>query len=250
MKIKFLFYLVFIYFFIINTGSCFAQGQISRPPKHNSTPQKTSSQMSSTTKTTTYKGKENGHDWVDLGLPSGTKWATCNIGTDDFDYYGDFFVWGNPQIITNENIAWNKRPQYYKQDTFRGLINYDPASKLWGSKWQTPSKEQWTELIDSCIFTWTNEYDGGIWVKSKINGQKIYIPACGGCTGTQGYDYPTIVGLYWTSTSAPTENIYGENVKDFAYCFSFDENQENVVRLRFLTDPRQACLSIRPVLNK
>lgn len=210
-----------------------AQGKIERP-----------SSSSKSAKTT---GTLNGHNYVDLGLPSGTKWATCNIGTDKFDYYGDYFVWGNPRVITNDNVSWNLRPQYYGQSSFSGLAEYDPARALWGGRWQTPSKEAFEELVEYCTFTWTDEYDGGVWAQSKRNGEKIYFPASGGCSGTQGYDYAGIVGLYWTSISAPTESTYGDKITDFAFCFQLTQSDSSLCKIR--TEPRQACLSIRPILQ-
>ena len=115
--------------------NCFGQGKIERPSLSNKT--------SSTT------GVLDGHKYVDLGLPSGTKWATCNIGTDKLDYYGDYFVWGNPTIITNDNLDWNLRPQYYRQSSFSGLSEYDPAKAIWGGRWHTPSKD---EIESFCNF--------------------------------------------------------------------------------------------------
>lgn len=207
-----------------------SQGKIERP-----------SSLNTTSKT---KGAINGHSYVDLGLPSGTKWATCNIGTDKFDYYGNLFVWGNPEVVTDD--SWSKRPTYYDQSSFAGLLKYDPAAASWGEKWQTPTKEDFIELIDNCIFIWTNDYDGGVWVQSKQNGQKIYLPACGGCSGTQGYDYIGIVGLYWTSNAAPKEFTY-KGVTDYAYCMQFIKTEAETIIPTIRTDPRKACLSIRPV---
>lgn len=193
-------------------------------------------------------GTINGHEWVDLGLPSGTKWATCNVGTDKFDYYGGYFVWGNIQIVNDEN----ERPTYYNQtSSFSGLAEFDPAKAVWGGTWRTPTREEFQELIANCTFTWTDEYDGGVWAESKSNGQKIYFPACGGCSGTQGFDYFEIVGLYWSSSAAPTENTY-KNVTDYAYCVQFmkDNKGNQSLTPSIRTNPRHACLSIRPVMSK
>lgn len=212
--------------------NCFGQGKIERPSLSNKT--------SSTT------GVLDGHKYVDLGLPSGTKWATCNIGTDKFDYYGDYFVWGNPTIITNDNLDWNLRPQYYRQSSFSGLSEYDPAKAIWGGRWHTPSKDEIEELLQFCTFTWTNEYDGGVWIQSKKNGGKIYLPACGGCSGTQGYDYAGIVGLYWTSNASPTETTYN-GVYDYSYCMQFVKAEDGTITPTIRTNPRKACLSIRAV---
>ena len=141
---------------------------VSAQGKENDRP--TSSSKSSIT-----TGILNGHKYVDLGLPSGTKWATCNVGTDKFDYYGNLFVWGNPAAVTDD--SWSKRPSYYEQSSFGGLKEYDPATAIWGVSWQTPTKDDFIELINNCVFTWTDEYDGGVWAYSKRNGQKIYFPA-------------------------------------------------------------------------
>lgn len=213
----------------------FAQGKIERPSTSN--------------KTSSMTGIRNGHQYVDLGLPSGTKWATCNVGTDKFDYYGDFFVWGSPIVITNDNIAWEARPKYYEKNSFVGLKEYDPATAIWGGKWRTPTKEEFMELFDNCIFTWTDEYDGGVWVQSKRNGNKIYFPACGGCSGTQGYDYIGIVGFYWTSDVAPMETTY-KGVNDYSYCMQFVKTEKVQITPTIRTNPRQACLSIRPVYKQ
>lgn len=221
----------------------YGQGKVTRPIRNNT--QNTSSSL----KQKPLHGSSNGHEWVDLGLPSGTKWATCNIGTDKFDYYGDYYVWGNPQYVNNSTIDWNKRPQYYsKSNSYTGLSGFDPAT-TWGANWQTPSKANFIELIDNCIFTWTDDYDGGVWVKSKINGQQIYLPAGGGCSGTQGYDYAGIVGLYWTSSSSPRETTF-PGVNDYAHCFLFLKDQSGLANPTIRTNPRQACLSIRPILVK
>lgn len=227
---------------LIGHIECFGQGKVTRiQPSANKESAKHS-----------IRGTSNGHEWVDLGLPSGTKWATCNVGTDKFDYYGDYFVWGSLQVVKDENISWSKRPSYYNLgDSFSGLVKYDPARSSWGMTWRTPTKEEFVELVEYCQFTWTDEYDGGVWVQSKRNGQKIYLPACGGCSGTQGYDYVRIAGLYWTSTAAPTENTY-RGVPDYAFCMQFiSENKDGSIIIPTIrTDPRQACLSIRPVMSK
>ena len=233
---------VILFMILLVPSLAIAQGKITRYQDTHTIPHKS----------VPTKGIENGHEWVDLGLPSGVKWATCNVGTDKFDYYGDYFVWGNPNYVTDATISWNKRPRFYNiSKSFSGIINYDPARTLWGGKWQTPTRENFMELLDNCTFMWTDEYDGGVWVTSKKNGQKIYLPACGGCSGTQGYDYVRIVGLYWSSTPAPTEDTYGNEITDFAYYFLFHGNKNNKVdKIGLFTNPRQACLSIRPVIDK
>ena len=66
-------------------------------------------------------GSANGYDYVDLGLPSGLKWATCNVGADKPEGYGDYFAWGES----------------------------DPAHVNWGGAWRMPTNEEWEELCSN-----------------------------------------------------------------------------------------------------
>ena len=119
--------------------------------------------------------EENGHEWVDLGLPSGTKWATCNVGATKPEEYGDYFAWGEttPKTsYTKENYTYKERPKTLP-------LSADAANANWGSNWRMPTSEEIEELIENCTwtFTWTEELDlGGYKVTSKINGKSIFLP--------------------------------------------------------------------------
>lgn len=178
----------------------------------------------------TYKG----HDYVDLGLPSGTLWATCNVGATTPEGYGDYFAWGETQPKTNydwstykyANGARDKLTKYcsmsvYGNNGFTDKLTTlqagdDPATANWGSGWQTPSKEQWEELKANTTSEWTTRnFVAGREFTSKKNGKTIFLPAAGyryrwddGLYGAGSYGY------YWSSslhTSHP----------DYAWFFYF-----------------------------
>ena len=134
---------------------------------------------------------------IDLGLPSGTKWACCNVGSDKPEDYGSYYAWGETQ--TKETYNWstyyycngseNSMTKYCIDDTFGKVddkTELDPeddvATVNWGSNWQIPSTEQLNELINSDYTTaeWIST-DGiyGMKITSKINGNSIFLPASG-----------------------------------------------------------------------
>lgn len=97
-------------------------------------------------------GNENGHEWVDLGLPSKTKWATCNVGANSSLSLGSFFFFDK-----NEN----------KNNTV------DPVPEQWGKKWRSPSNNDFEELVNNCNIY---KLGAGYLVVSKINNNSIFLP--------------------------------------------------------------------------
>lgn len=98
---------------------------------------------------------------VDLGLPSGTLWATCNIGAESPEDFGDYYTWG--EIETKEDYNWdtmkcyankngkNTYSVYNESDNLTTLKpSDDAATAIWGDKYHMPTKEEWEELIDNC----------------------------------------------------------------------------------------------------
>ena len=166
------------------------------------------------------------HDYVDLGLPSGTLWATCNIGATKPEEYGDYFAWGEAEPkddydwdtyqYANEDDDEYKLTKYCnrKDDGFNGFIDSltelqrgdDPASSR-GSGWCTPTKTQWDELLEYTTYKWTtrNGVQGCLFT-SKKNGETLFLPAAGGRwyneLGDAGSD-----GYYW-SRSLYTDDPY------------------------------------------
>lgn len=120
-------------------------------------------------------GKKQGYTWVNLGLPSGTKWATCNVGGSSPTDIGNYYAWG--QISSEKDI-----PCIYgwMPDNICGNNKYDAATCAWGSAWKTPSKQQAHELCTYCSFAST-KIDGKTVIKvtSKRNKACIYLPLTG-----------------------------------------------------------------------
>ena len=171
------------------------------------------------------------HEYVDLGLPSGTKWATCNVGASEPEEYGDYFAWGEtkPKSIYDwSTYKWCKGSEttltkYCTQSEYgyNGFTDNltelqpedDAATANWGSGWRMPSLDQMKELFNSSYTTWEwTQLNGvnGRKVTSKSNGNSIFLPAAG-CrydsslfgTGSNGY--------YWSRllyTSSPNIACY------------------------------------------
>ena len=165
-------------------------------------------------------GEIAGHGYVDLGLPSGLKWATCNVGATSAEDYGDYFAWGetNPKAeYTYENsITYGEQ-----MSDISGNAQYDAATANWGGSWRMPTIDEMRELVDHCEWEWTqvNGVDG-----SKVigpNGSCIFLPAAGvrygASLGYVGYN-----GYYWSSTP------YDGNYDDEAYSFGFYDGDECV----------------------
>ena len=164
------------------------------------------------------------HDYVDLGLPSRTLWATCNIGANRPEDYGDYFAWGETVGYNGGKTTFNwstykwcegsydTQTKYcynssYGNDGFTdgktGLdLEDDAAYANWGPNWRMPTLEQFEELINSdyTTTTWTNQngVDGRL-ITSKSNSRTLFLPAAGyrddSSLGNAGSD-----GLYWSRT--------------------------------------------------
>ena len=181
-------------------------------------------------------GTLNGHDWVDLGLPSGLKWATCNVGASSPEGYGDYYAWG--ETTTKSSYTKDNSTTYGKEmSDIGGNVTYDVARKQWGSSWRLPTQAEFEELLDedNCTWEWTTQSGvNGYKVTSKVNGKSIFLPAAGMRAG-QLFDDGSR-GIYWSST--PHVIVTTGSV----YCLSFDSGDHDMG----LTD-RQLGRSVRPV---
>ena len=120
---------------------------------------------------------------IDLGLPSGTKWACCNVGASAPEDYGNYYAWGETQpksVYSMDNY------QYYNSNT--GFVNigsdiastgYDAATANWGAPWCMPSLAQIRELLNNTTSTWTTE--NGVYGRKFTgpNGNTMFLPAAG-----------------------------------------------------------------------
>ena len=203
--------------------------------------------------TTDTSGIDNGHAYVDLGLPSGTLWATTNVGAATPEQSGDYFAWGEtqPKTIYNSSTyifsdAKGKTFYKYNTDASKGVIDNktnldsidDAASVNWGSTWRTPTYVELSELNSNCIWVWTS-VNGvkGQRVTSKKNGNSIFLPATGYMSGKTHSNYGMIG--YYQSSSLRT------HIADNAYYFYFRSSYVGTSSIG-----RQHGLTVRPVLGK
>ena len=166
------------------------------------------------------------HEYVDLGLPSGLLWATCNIGADSPQDYGDYFAWGETQ--TKYTYDWSTY-QYcngsgstltkYCNNScygYNGFIDNltillpedDVATANWGTGWRMPTKEEWIELYYNTASIWTtqNGVNGRLFTAS--NGNSLFLPAAGYRFDTSCFADVGRYGFYWSSslnTDSPSQ---------------------------------------------
>ena len=124
------------------------------------------------------KNEINGHEYVDLGLPSGLKWATCNIGANTPEDYGDYFAWGEIKSKDKYTLSNYKIRLGIRKNEISGT-QYDAARIKWGARWRMPTKIELQELINNCIRSRTtiNGKDG--YKITGPNGNSIFLPAAG-----------------------------------------------------------------------
>lgn len=176
----------------------------------------------------------NGHEYVDLGLPSGTLWATCNIGADSPLEYGNYFSWAEtqPKDAYNWDVykychgdgdhltKYCSKFYYgynYKTDTLTVLQPGDDAATAnWGSGWCMPTATQWRELMENTTHKWVTMK--GVKGRSFTgsNGKTLFLPANGDQWG-EAVNCSGIYGYYW-SRSLSIE------VSRDAWCFYFDSD--------------------------
>ena len=191
----------------------------------------------------------NGHAYVDLGLPSGLLWATCNVGATTPEEYGDYFAWGETakkNSYTWANYKWsdgsmqsltkyNNRNDYGIVDNLSELLPSDDAAVVnWGGCWRMPTYAEWEELCNTDNCTWTplhnNGHCEGYKVTSTRNGNSIFLPAAGLYTES-GLDHAGLSGYFWASTlfSAPDQGC-GLYFDDAGHPHAFSRYQGLSVR--------------------
>lgn len=138
---------------------------------------------------------------VDLGLPSGTIWRTCNLGATEQYEQGLLYKWGGIIPITQQPMPDNKN-----QENIIGT-SYDAASAVLGWQWRLPSEIQFAELICNCNWEWQDEHSG--YLITGPNGNTMFLPAAG-CVIGDGIKYEKQFGYYWTGESSPNNNFAKE----------------------------------------
>ena len=171
------------------------------------------------------------HEYVDLGLPSGLLWATCNVGADASEEYGDYFLWGETQPKDTYNWStyqycngsYNTLTKYCNNSSFgyNGftddlttlLPEDDAATANWGSDWRMPTEEEWQELYNNTTDIWTQQNGVNGRLFTAANGNSLFLPAAGYRSGSS-LDYAGSYGRYWSSSLFTDNPIYA-SVLDF-----------------------------------
>ena len=194
------------------------------------------------------------HAYVDLGLPSGLLWATCNVGAHAPEEYGDYFAWGEttPKDIYN----WGTY-QYCMGSSSSTMTKYcnnseygyngftddlttlepsdDAATANWGGGWRMPTKAEFEELYNNTTMTWTtqNSVNGRLFTAS--NGNSLFLPAAGYRYYSSLYDAGSY-GFYWSSSLST-------DYPNSSWAFRFDSGNYN------MHDISRRCYgqSVRPV---
>jgi hypothetical protein len=133
------------------------------------------------------------HEYVDLGLPSGTKWATMNVGASSIIDYGNYYMYGKGSTIYN----YSDDPYYGEENPL--ATSADTAAQVWGGSWHMPTLTQFEELTANTTYEWTtiNGVNGGKFTAQ--NGNYVFFPAAGGWVdGSQSF--VGIDGYYWSSS--------------------------------------------------
>ena len=197
---------------------------------------------------------------VDLGLPSGIRWASCNVGATTPEGYGYYFAWGETDSKKDYSWATYKYANvgefyHYKFTKYctdassgdNGFIDNktvlepedDAATANWGDVWRMPTDAEWTELREQCTWMWTAQNGmNGYQVASKTNGNSIFLPAAGFRDGNAAPYVAGRRGYYWSSSLL-------ENSSDDIWIVTF--KHEKVERQN---DKRNKGLSVRPVQDK
>ena len=160
------------------------------------------------------------HGFVDLGLPSGTLWATCNIGANAPEECGYYFAWGETE--PKDSYSWSNYKYCYQIGTaltkycykaYCGLNNFtdnlmilesedDAATVNWGNEWRTPTAAEFFELIKNTTNSWTIQNGMSGMILTAANGNTLFLPAAGFCTDQQNSLY--VQGRYWISNLSET----------------------------------------------
>lgn len=196
----------------------------------------------------------NKHEYVDLGLS--VNWATCNVGAEKPEEYGDYYAWGEtaPYYVknagTDDELQWRKGKEagydwksyfdiktieptdyddivtfWYYNTQEKKVIEYyhDAATTNWGGEWRMPRQAEFEELInpDNCTWTWTTMNGvNGYRVTSKkpgYEGNSIFLPAAGGYSGTDS-KLRDAYGWYW---SGSIDDKTSDKSTNFAYILCF-----------------------------
>lgn len=204
----------------------------------------------------------DGYEYVDLDLPSGTLWATCNLGAETPYEYGDYYAWGETEPKTlfkwsnyKYGSAYNKLTKYCYDPEF-GLNEFvdnmtellpedDAATVQMGSGWRIPTIAQWRELMDNTDNEWKKVNGVNGWRFVGPNGKTLFLPACGSYSEQNTYGgteplYEDRLGSYWANS------IYDASDLDYT-CYAWHFEFDAFPSCQMYSYHRSDGYSIRPV---
>ena len=169
-------------------------------------------------------------EYVDLGLPSGLKWAKCNVGAEKETDYGDYFQWGSTTPNTADECTWKNAPfnngSSNYDDTYfnsvkhtvcpNGILakEYDAAAQIMGGNWRMPTQTECKELLNETTNEWFTNYNGTGVNGRKFtgsNGNSIFIPAAG-CRSVSWFADQGNYGFVWSSSLDTLRPCYAWNL--------------------------------------
>ncbi len=187
---------------------------------------------------------------IDLGLPSGTKWACCNVGASSPEEYGGYYAWGETEEKSYYDWStykyckgtWDTKTKYCTDSSYGSVDNktvLDPADDVahvkWGGSWRMPTTKEIAELLNNCSWTWTIQNGvNGYLVTSKSNGNSIFLPEAG-YRWNEGVDGSGSYGHFWSAS------LHG-GISNGAYGLYFYTGYR-----RQYFNGRDCGLSVRPV---
>ena len=180
-----------------------------------------------------------GHEYVDLGLPSGTLWATCNVGANTPEEYGDYFAWGETK--SKDIYDWESNKWFYLYNDTNGNLwkvtkyctdgnvgvidnktELDPGDDAayvnWGTTWRMPTLAQQQELIQYCTWNWTTKNGVNGRLVTGPNGKTLFLPAAGFYRDSS-LESAGWTANYWSRTLAEGFDSYA------AYYLGFDSEK-------------------------
>lgn len=166
--------------------------------------------------------KIDGHEYVDLGLTSGLKWAACNVGADSMDDAGDYYAWGEIEpkkdYFEDESVTNGK-----KMLDISGNPKYDAARAVWGESWRIPTKKEMAELMRECKFYLVRKDNVVKYIVIGPNGNYITFPV----SGFRIYEYDSFdyLGLLAAAYWSATPNDKSDDMEAYAMTFVVEEKE-------------------------
>ena len=143
---------------------------------------------------------------VDLGLPSGIKWANMNVGAANPEEFGGYYAWG--ELEEKEDYSWST---YNGSKGSSNLdLEHDVAHKEMGDRWRIPTYAEQRELCENCTWEWTKVNGVNGYIVTGPNGNSIFLPAAGHRDGVK-FIYKGNVGFYFSNrydTQSYAESLY------------------------------------------